>query len=61
MKLLTSIIVGCMYQLVLAPLCLMFTWNAIAWEFNFPQFGFWVPFGICLFHFLLRCKVTVKT
>ena len=46
-------------RLVLAPLCIMWTWNAIAWEFNLPQFGFWVPFGICVIHILMQTKANV--
>ena len=31
---------------------LMLVWNAIAWEYNQPQFGYWVCVG---FYWLVRC------
>ena len=43
-------------RFILAPLCIMWTWNAIAWEFNLPPFGFWIPFGICMIHCLMQIK-----
>ena len=53
-------IIFCMLKIALCALCLMLTWNGIAWEFNLPQFGFWVPFGICLFYPLMKVNVTFK-
>lgn len=29
---------------------LMVAWNAIAWEFNLPQFGYWIC--VCVFYVL---------
>lgn len=30
---------------LLGGLCLMIAWDAIAWECNLPQFGYWVYFS----------------
>ena len=51
-----AVITVIIMRVVLAPLFVMFAWNAIAWEFNLPQFGFWIPF--CLF--LARELMTMK-
>lgn len=47
-------------KVALCALCLMLTWNGIAWEFNLPQFGFWVPFGVCLFFPLMKVILTFE-
>lgn len=39
-------IVGSAIPSLLGGLCLMVAWNAIAWECNLPQFGYWVCFSI---------------
>ena len=38
-------IVGSAIPSLLGGLCLMVAWNAIAWECNLPQFGYWVCFS----------------
>lgn len=38
-------IVGSAIPSLLGGLCLMVAWNAIAWEYNLPQFGYWVCFS----------------
>jgi len=52
-----AIVAVMIMRLVLAPLCIMFAWNAIAWEFNLPQFPFWVPFLILLARELMNMQV----
>lgn len=41
----TGSIVGSAIPSFLGGLCLMTAWNAIAWECNLPQFGYWVCFS----------------
>lgn len=55
-----AIITVIICRLILAPYCLMLTWNAIAWEFNFPQFSFWIPFGILLTREFMKMKVELS-
>lgn len=38
-------ITGSAISSFLGGLCLMTAWNAIAWEYNLPQFSYWVCFS----------------
>lgn len=43
-----GVIVGIALPSLIGGLCLMVAWNAIAWEFNLPQFNYWICF--CAFY-----------
>lgn len=43
---------GMICHYLFAGWILMLVWNAIAWEYNQPQFGYWVCVG---FYWLVRC------
>lgn len=55
-----AIIVVTVSRIILAPLCLMIAWNTIAWEFNLPQFNFWVPFCIFITREFMKAQVTLS-
>lgn len=42
MKDILTEIIGAITTLFLGGLFVHVTWNAIAWAFNLPQFGYWV-------------------
>lgn len=52
-----SIIFGTVVLFV-APLLLREIWNAIAWECNLPQFGYWFFFSIWCVLCLLDCIIS---
>ena len=58
MKDLKRVIVLALIRIFIIPLIAMAVWNKIAWEFNLPQFNFWVFLGISILIMLSQiCKL----
>jgi hypothetical protein len=58
MKDLRRIIVLTLIRNFIIPLIAMAVWNKIAWEFNLPQFNFWIFWGISILIMLGKiCKL----
>lgn len=39
--------IGIAMSIFLSPALVMWGWEAIAWEFNLPQFSYWAMFCAC--------------
>lgn len=57
-----SAIIALIIPSLIGGALLMVAWNAIAWEFNLPQFGYWVCVcAYCVVHSLTTKTVTVDS
>ena len=39
--------IGIALSIFFSPALVMWGWEALAWEFNLPQFSYWAVFCIC--------------